>query len=505
MSVRAAHRPSDPQHAPAQPPAHALPSEAGPLAGHLGEQAPAWSSPDALGALLRHAVARRASTSAPRVEPVLQRCGDKQTKESVPEPEHRDDTLPVKGEPTASGASLGRGELVIRVASDGELSKLPEVVADEVPPSDTPVTRKTGVRAIIYAPFTGHRDLGLEELPNDRQDGPAARLQLLESKLDAAVKDLNTRHDGDGPETLRVFLAPEWFFTNKTGDRPYTLGQLHEAIEGLERISQKHPDIVLAPGSIRWARLEPEPAPWPPQSGRRTLWEKLFGSAETPPPVETEALFNSAVVFYGGKMEFIYHKQHEGTDYGGNPAGRKQAFVNEVEGDWSFHDWQTGSSTVGMAKPGSEPKPIATANALRRAGAPSNLFTIEGVDFAIDICADFGRGTALRQYIDTHATGEGVDVHLVTAAGIAGQLNPQNTAARVGGYALLAEGGAMKSRPEGRSKIGKITAREGTLESGAKNEKVTMQEEVSKTYLEPDRKDLVIFDNILALPPRKDD
>jgi hypothetical protein len=211
------------------------------------------------------------------------------------------------------------------------------------------------------------------------------------------------------------------------------------------------------------------------------------------------------VVFYGGEMQFMYHKQHEGTDYGGKLTNRKQAFVNEVEGDWSFLDWQVGSPRVGVAKPGSEPKPTVTANALRRADAPSNLFTIEGVDFAIDICADYGRGTALRQYIDTHASGEGVDVHLVMAAGIAGQLVPQNTAARVGGYTLLAEGGSMKGRPEGRSKIGKVTAREGTLESGAKNQAVTMEEQVRKTYVEPDRKDLVIFEDILALPPRKAD
>jgi hypothetical protein len=130
-------------------------------------------------------------------------------------------------------------------------------------------------------------------------------------------------------------------------------------------------------------------------------------------------------------------------------------------------------------------------------GAPRSI------DFAIDICADFGRGTALRGYIDSQK-GEGVDVHLVMAAGIGGQLSPGTTVARVGGYTVLAEGGVPP--PEKRSRVGKVTEREGTLEQAArghsqKTAKIKYEEQKRKQFVEESR-DQVIFEDVLVLPPR---
>jgi predicted amidohydrolase len=409
-----------------------------------------------------------------------------------------------KGKEKEKEPEKGGRETEVTVTSDTELNALPEKLRT-APPQPSPAA-KTKVRVVMYTPFTGHRDKGIEGL----SEGPSgkehlARIDLLTEKVKAALRVLDAHPDG--PDTLRLFLAPEWFFTGKEGDKPYTVQQVHEIIAELEAFSEVHPDIVLVPGSIRWARPEPEPAPWPPEKRKTSPFEKLkklIGGSAPPPPEPKQALFNSAVVIQGGEMKFMYHKQHEGTDFGGAPEGSKQEFVNEVEGTWAFERWQKGDPSVLTPKEGAEPS-TADPNALRRTGAPSNFFTIEGIDFAVDICADFGRGTALRSYIDSQK-GEGVDVHLVMAAGIGGQLSPSTTVARVGGFTLLAEGGFAKQRPELRSKVGKVKKREGTLEQAAKGHsasapKVEYEEQERKQFVE-ESPDLVIFEDVLVLPPR---
>jgi predicted amidohydrolase len=276
----------------------------------------------------------------------------------------------------------------------------------------------------MYTPLTRRPEGIAGERPApERGKEHLARIDLLKEKVEAALRVLNEHPDG--PDTLGLFLAPEWFFTGKEGDKPYTLAQVHEVIAKLEAFSKAHPDLVLVPGSIRWARPEPEPPPWTREKGRKS------GGSAPPSPEPTQALFNSAVVVQGGKMKFMYHKQHEGSDVGGAPVGTKQVFVNEVEGTWAFAQWASRDPRVLVPKEGAEPS-TAGRSGLRRTGAPSNFFTIEGIDFAVDICADFGRGTALRAYLDSQK-GEGVDVHLVMAAGFGGDLSPSTTVARVGG------------------------------------------------------------------------
>jgi predicted amidohydrolase len=349
----------------------------------------------------------------------------------------------------------------------------------------------------MYTPLTRRPEGIAGERPApERGKEHLARIDLLKEKVEAALRVLNEHPDG--PDTLGLFLAPEWFFTGKEGDKPYTLAQVHEVIAKLEAFSKAHPDLVLVPGSIRWARPEPEPPPWTREKGRKS------GGSAPPSPEPTQALFNSAVVVQGGKMKFMYHKQHEGSDVGGAPVGTKQVFVNEVEGTWAFAQWASRDPRVLVPKEGAEPS-TAGRSGLRRTGAPSNFFTIEGIDFAVDICADFGRGTALRAYLDSQK-GEGVDVHLVMAAGFGGDLSPSTTVARVGGYTLLAEGGSLQQYPEKRAKVGKVKKREGTLEEAARRHSkssatVEYEEQTRKRFVD-EPKDLVIFEDVLVLPPR---
>jgi hypothetical protein len=371
-------------------------------------------------------------------------------------------------------------------------------------PAVTPVLarEKTKLRPITWVPRIRRREEGPPEL-HGADGGVQARLTLLGNKLDSALAEID---DIDDADTLTLFMAPEWYFTGHGVDIPYTRKQFLEVVDGLGQISQRHPQVLLIPGTVRW---------WQPHEPAKpttsvTANKKKTGNGPDPPfdprfPVRKPEqalvqLWNSAVVFYGGQLRHVYHKQHEGGDKSsdlGWVGTNYEVMPDEVEELFDIVAWRKGTAI--KQQPTIEQVEQRTSS-LRRVGAASNLFTVEGVHLAVDICRDFGAGTALREYIDRNPTGEGVDAHLVIYGGGGAALGPDLTAARTGGYTVVAD--AFGTSADARGKTAQVSARKGTVQQDAlSGERVTYDE---KNATNTRIADVLIFDS-LPLPGRAND
>jgi hypothetical protein len=342
---------------------------------------------------------------------------------------------------------------------------------------------KSRLAPITWVPRIPRREEGPAELAGDTTI--QARLELLGAKLGRALQRLGDVDD----ETLPVFLAPEWYFTPGGRDVPYTAKEFAEVRRGLSQLSDRHKNVLLVPGSIRWHTKLKEP-----------FKKKRFPNREKQQSVVV-ALWNTALAFYGGTLVHRYDKQHEGGDVSSDPTWRDTHYEflpAEVEANSDLGQWRRdrGAATAPTIKTGADP-PDVTLDWARARGAASNLFSVEGVQFAIDLCRDYGAGTALREYVHDNPAGAGVDAHLVIYGGGGAELGPDKTAAQTGGYTIVAD--SFGGNPAGRGKVAQVESRPGTVADAAfRGDRATYKQIAAGTT----DGDLLIFDP-LRLPGRK--
>lgn len=344
-----------------------------------------------------------------------------------------------KQEGNLDGAHIERdsdGEGHTEVSLDlGESNEGPEVVSATTSGIDKPDPQFKQMRVMIYTPYTGSGN-DLDELSGGSTVDK--RLELLEENLAEAMQQSDEA--GDGPDVLRIFMAPEWFFSRR--NEAYNVQEMAQAIKGLEELSTRYPNVLLVPGSILWTDEKSAP----PEPEKKKSWNP-FAKKKEPEPFDKrgDLLHNTTGAFMGGKSLAYYSKQRDGSDTRFNSRSKGPTLNTDVPNidKWVENPEQTE----------------------RHSSSAPHQFELDGLKMGLEICADNGSGMLMRELYDENPEHEGVDVQMVVACGLGGGIPQAGTSsAKEGGYTLLADG--LRSNDEGarRTKpIAQVGHRDGSV------------------------------------------
>lgn len=266
----------------------------------------------------------------------------------------------------------------------------------------------TQVQFIAYVLRTGPVDtpagtryLGLKDPAHDI----AARCALMSRALQVAHDNLTTASPPEPPgTTLKVFMAPEFFFRGKAG--AYDMDDVQRVISALQAIAadDSWADWVFAFGTIL-GRSAPPPR-------------------DVDPPL-TEEIYNFALIQEGG----------EGAAAG--PGGARMV-MKELMSTIDFIDsapFEGGLVLGDVVHMGAGPTgPGREAQRLAYDGA--GIFELRGFTWAGDICLDHLGGRLLRS---PQLPGERVvQIQLIPSAGA--RITGGNVIAGLGGYVFNVDG-----------------------------------------------------------------
>ncbi|HEX4418775.1 MAG TPA: hypothetical protein VH165_12780 [Kofleriaceae bacterium] len=199
---------------------------------------------------------------------------------------------------------------------------------------------------------------------------------------------------------LTVFMAPEFYFKYQNG-KPYSRTTFFNVGPYMEMISEAFPEVLWVPGTVWWS----EPA-----------------------KQDTMTVHNTALVYHHGKLIRSWQKERLSTIDGLN-AGP------EVWDRWELEHERILEATQ-------DPFFLASHG-------------MDTLHVGIEICLDHrtldresppSYGVLRTLYPKNYPEGRGVDIHLLTAAGM--PMYPENVVARSGGVFLRCDGG---KDPETRS------------------------------------------------------
>jgi hypothetical protein len=256
----------------------------------------------------------------------------------------------------------------------------------------------------------------------------------------------------DGDNVLRVFMAPEWLFRQSAPPKatplekysgvPYTQKEKEQIVSGLRGIS-KLPEFrnwLIVPGSITWGYVN--------QGTGKFNW------------------FNTTPVLMGGTVLREYHKRHDQDDFKGPYLEKevvKPAIVTSKNGGIVLEDGSKGATAFSNWKTDPDHYILIPS---QQSNTP--FFDLDGHSFCMETCADFSSGTALREYAQTQPTGQGVDVHLVVAAGVPpGQKDYAKSVARKNGCVIICDAGSPQSSVQLRAAVYTIQDRQGSVKDSA--------------------------------------
>ncbi len=194
------------------------------------------------------------------------------------------------------------------------------------------------------------------------------------------------------PEVVPIFIAPEFFFKWRDGT-PYDRATFFNGIDYLTALSGAFPAVVWVLGTI-----------W---------WHEPHGSTGM------SMVHNSALVLHGGKLVHSWQKE-------------RLSSIDGLQDAETWDRWDAQAERI-----------------LEQTQTP--FFTPpghHGLSCAVEVCLDHLTlatthgpefGVVRSQYPVAHPRGRGVDLHLLTAAGM--PLQPENIAARHGGVMVRCDGG----------------------------------------------------------------
>jgi hypothetical protein len=239
----------------------------------------------------------------------------------------------------------------------------------------------------------------------------------------------------DSSKTLKVFVAPEFYFRPTNPELAYTMDEYRRIKSVLRSTIDNYRaliDWLIVPGTIMWIMDKSD-------AGK--------SQREIDPKSTKVIYFNTS----------LYIKRYS------NPFKSAQSKVIEK---------YEASHIDGLPLDKSAPKEYPEYQS--PAKIQKHLFTLDGVKFGLEICLEHGYGAPdpskkypgysvriLKTFIAGNADSvyaDGVDLHLLTAGGM--PLNPESVVSKTNGYIFRADGYVNPAKPA--TEIKRITAYTGT-------------------------------------------
>lgn len=262
---------------------------------------------------------------------------------------------------------------------------------------------------------------------------------------------------GSQPDVLPVFLAPEFFFKWRNGE-PYERSTFFNSLEYLASLSSAFPTVLWAAGTVWWK-------------------EPYIPLKEGPAEVKDRVLVhNSALLFHNGRLLHSWQKERlssiDGLRQGPEVWDRHDAESRRILDD-------TQSPFFGVVD--GQDRPLSCG---------------------IEVCLDHRSlqprsngdpdfGVLRTRYCSQHEKGAGVDLHILTAAGM--PLQYENIVSRRGGVIVRCDGGRVANP---RSECHLVRRDEGSP-SNALRQWRPLLEPTSVKYCGEDRDNrLAIYDPV---------
>jgi hypothetical protein len=277
-----------------------------------------------------------------------------------------------------------------------------QFIAYEIP-TLTPVGPGNEYQAIGRVPVP-------QGLPNDER----IRLKRFAGLVNLAKNRVT--QSGDNANTLKIFMAPEFYFRPNAGpSNSYANGAMNNILQALRSmfVDPAFADWLIIPGTIFWSQ--------PAGVGGRVVF------------------FNTTVLIKGGAADAPFYYVH-----------KRQ--ISSID----------GAPQVDAAVLNKNLKPLLTTWDERR----QNVQTLDHQWVGVDVCLDHADSPAYRtlktvcvEYQGRHGIIPPLSLHLLTACGM--EIKPRSVAARVNGHILRVDGvpNAIGLQwPSPRSEIQRITA-----------------------------------------------
>jgi hypothetical protein len=258
------------------------------------------------------------------------------------------------------------------------------------------------------------------------------RIQRL---IGVMLKAANYLSATDNSKTLKVFVAPEFYFRPPTSGVAYSMDEYRRIKNVLRSTVDNYRALInwlIVPGTIMWVMDKGDA-----KKSKRAIDPK-----------------STKVIYFNTSL---YIKRYS------NPFKSAQSKVIEK---------YEASSIDGLPTDKSAPKEYPKYQS--PAKVRKHLFTLNGVKYGLEICLEHGYGAPnpknkdpgfsvriLKNYIAGNPDSDyadGVDLHLLTAGGM--PLNPESVVSKRNGYILRADGYVSPAKPA--TEIKKITAYTGT-------------------------------------------
>lgn len=229
------------------------------------------------------------------------------------------------------------------------------------------------VHTLTPVALNGSTPSGTVVRPSETLDNADASNRV--SYLLSVLKWIRTARSAhiDGSQTLKVFLAPEFYFRPLYGGPSSSyanedMKQIYQAIKAHCRAEAAYADWLIAPGTIFWSA------------------ENKIGNTKAIPVLYR----NSAMAFKGGHAEApeVYVEKRLVSTLDSAPMDINRSFKQADVG-----------ATV----------------------ARENFFSIDGIQFCLEVCLDHGIGLVagtLKQWNANWGAKPNVKVHLLTACGM---------------------------------------------------------------------------------------
>ncbi len=318
---------------------------------------------------------------------------------------------------------------VFSAAPKGTTFALTEAIG-AIPPAPRPMQpwtlaqrRRFGLQDVYATVPEGHKlfegSLTADPLKaKQKEDVSFLKDALAKSEhLFSSVAAGKARVTGDGADVLKVFMAPEFFFTHP--DRPYTKNEAYAILDDLRARSEKYPDWLFLPGTIWFAdrhyqeavRTDIDPKTNQPVT-RKTFGTD--GTAKDKTKVEdnyAKVVHNVAPVIMNGRILLTYLKVMPSTvdglrAYNDTVKDAEKVAVDLNAGTPVALKAETWDRWVDVVK--------ATLSKTEEHG----FFVLNGISFGIEVCLDHCYGFLRETYETMFPGGNGVDVHLVVACGM---------------------------------------------------------------------------------------